>query len=388
MFIEIMGTDFSNKGAELMLLSVIQETRRRFPKASFVVAPKSKDDYLRRAELGLWQKAWLLKYGIQWGKIGRLVAPSVRRRFGLIIDDEIEVVLDASGFSYSDQWGERPTVQMATYVKKWKRHGTKIILLPQALGPFTSAKIRKAFSYIVDNADLICPRDDISFDHIKKLSGNRDNIFKAPDFTNLLSGDIPDDPDKYRDRYCLIPNYRMIDRTQDYRSAIYPDFCAKCLKVLINKGLNPFILIHEGDKDAQLAEIIINKVGKSIEIVRETNALKIKGILGLCAGVISSRFHGLVNALSQGVPSLVTGWSHKYEMLLKEYGVPDAYLPVNISDDELNQKIDKITNQRIRKKTKDTINEANIRIRQETKDMWNKVFSVIMDSSDQIKSPF
>ena len=39
--------------------------------------------------------------------------------------------------------------------------------------------------------------------------------------------------------------------------------------------------------------------------------------------MISSRYHGLINALYQSVPVIATGWSHKYEALLNEYDLGD-----------------------------------------------------------------
>ena len=380
MFIEIMGTEFANKGAELMLYAALQKTREAFPKASFVMAPSSNVDYLRRADLGLWQKAWLQRYGVQWGRLGRLLPQQLRRRYGLIIDEEIDVVFDASGFSYSDHWGEKPSVHMASYVKRWKKQKTKVILLPQAMGPFASPKIRKAFTYVVDNADLVFARDDVSYKHVSDLVGKRDNVIQAPDFTNLISGDLPRDPEKYRGRFCLVPNFRMIDKTPDQESGLYTAFCANCVKALIKHGHKPFILIHEGDKDGWLAGKIMEKVGEDIEVVREANALKIKGILGLCAGVISSRFHGLVSALSQGVPALATGWSHKYEMLFREYGIPDGCLPVNIPCADLDKQIERIVNEVAWKEIREKIILASAKYKEKSEEMWQRVFSVITNA--------
>jgi len=378
MLIEIKGTQFVNKGAELMLLAVLQKVRDTLPEASFVVVPSlKKDDYVNRAKLGLYQKLWLRRYGLEWGRLGSIIPKKHRQRYGMVVDREVDVVLDASGFLYSDQIGKRSANAMASCVKTWKKRGVKVVLLSQAMGPFTSHEIRKAFAFVVENADLVFPRDDASYKHVVDLVGERENIHQAPDFTNLVSGIMPEDPERYRGRFCLIPNYRMIGKTSAIISDLYQSFCVRCIKYLIQSGHKPFILIHEGEKDILLSEKIVAESGTEIEIVKETDALKIKGILGLCSCVISSRYHGLVSALSQGVPALATGWSHKYEMLFKEYGILDSYLSVSNDSEILNKQIERIINEDYRKEIIAKITKASAIYKEQTEMMWQRVFSVI-----------
>ena len=40
--------------------------------------------------------------------------------------------------------------------------------------------------------------------------------------------------------------------------------------------------------------------------------------------MIGSRYHALVSSLSQSVPALATGWTHKYEQLMGLYQCPDS----------------------------------------------------------------
>lgn len=376
MFIEIKGTGFTNKGAELMLHAVLQKTREAIPEALFVMAPNKNNDWLKRAQLGVLLKLWYQRYGIQWGRVAQLVPQKLRRRYGLVNDTEIDVVLDASGFSYRDQGGGKSSIVMASYVKAWKKRGVKVILLPQAMGPFTSPRTRKAFSYVVENADLVFPRDDISYKHVTDLVGDRYNVLQAPDFTNLVSGLLPRDPERFRGRYCLIPNNHMIDKALVQDSNQYPDFCARCIKSFVKFGHKPFILIHE-ENDIRLAQKIVENAGEQIEIVKETDALIIKGIIGLCNGVISSRFHGLVSALSQSVPALATGWSHKYAMLFQEYGMLDECLAVSINQDNLYRHIEKMINSDSRNEIKKKILRVGEKYKEQSEAMWRRVFAAI-----------
>ena len=61
-----------------------------------------------------------------------------------------------------------------------------------------------------------------------------------------------------------------------------------------------------------LGKEVVKNTDIRINIVQETDSLCIEGIIGASDGVIGSRYHGLVNALSQGVVALAVNWSHKY----------------------------------------------------------------------------
>lgn len=381
MFIEIKGTGFTNKGAELMLHAVLEQVSKRIPGAKFVHVPGGEDSsYEKRIALGLYQKIWFCKHGIPVGLyFGKFVPRKIRARYGLVTHEEIKIVFDASGFSYSDQWGIWPSVVMAKSCKKWKSIGTKIILLPQAFGPFTLRKIRKTFKMIADKADLIYARDKISYNHIVELAGERPNIRIAPDFTNLVDGIVPDYFTSKDEKFCIIPNYRMIDKTNSEKSKMYLTFLTNCVQYLNEKGEQVFILIHEGEKDLFLAKEIVKniKTGKPIEIIREVDSLKIKGIIGNCKGVISSRFHGLVSALSQGIPSLCTGWSHKYKMLFDDYGFPEGVLSVKLAYDQIRRAIDLIAEEPSRVKIKNKLVSESNKQKIIVEKMWEEIFKEI-----------
>jgi len=69
-------------------------------------------------------------------------------------------------------------------------------------------------------------------------------------------------------------------------------------------------------------------------------AEEIKSVIGCSDLVIGSRFHSLVAGLSQGVPVVAIGWSHKYEKLLRSFELGEYVVP--FEDAELSYVISKV----------------------------------------------
>lgn len=382
MLIDIRKVGFVNKGSELMLHAVLQKMQERYPEARFSVAPRyrecgGREQYLKRSELGLFQKAWLWAYGVQFGNLAHLMPTRLRNMYGIVLDSEVDVVLDASGFSYGEQWGIKSCRELSTSVKQWRKQGTKVILLPQALGPYQSRKMIAAIKLVADNVDLIFAREQVSYQYLVDIVGERENIKIAPDFTNLVKGYLPSHFNTRANRFCVMPNYRMIDKTPHEVSNNYVSFLAKCIDYLIEKNITPFILIHEGKNDQMLASKIVGEVGRPIPVVQEPDPLKVKGILGACDGVIGSRFHGLVSALSQGVPALATSWSHKYQLLFDDYGFSDGIIEVTADFEEIKVQIDLITEEDTKSVIQKKVMDNSVKLKEASEAMWHDVFRLI-----------
>lgn len=379
MYVEIRKAGFVNKGAELMLHAVLQQLAKRYPNAKRVMEPGrpgSPYPYAKRSELGLYQKAWLWRKGIAFGDLARFVPTGLREQYGVVLDSEIDVVLDAAGFAYSDQWGPELSEELARSARRWKARGTKVILLPQAFGPFENQRSRDAVKVFVDQCDLIYARETISYQHLTGVVGEMDKIRLCPDFTNLVEGVVPESFDAELHRVCLVPNYRMLDKTTDSVAGGYVPFMQRVAKMLAERGARPFLLVHEGENDHRLAREIAEAAG-GLPILTEADPLKIKGILGQCQGTVGSRFHGLVSALSQGVPSLATGWSHKYRMLFADYGFEEGVLNINISDTDLAAALDNITDPQRHAQLASQLSQHSATLKDQSREMWSEVFAVM-----------
>lgn len=360
-----------------MLRAIVQEIHLRMPEAKLVMVPDYAYTFCERGSLCLYQKLWLYWGGIRWGNAASFVPRWLRRKFGVYLDKEIDVVLDAAGFVYSAQLPRSRFREIAASSVKWKRRGTSLILLPQALGPFPDARRQRYLSTVVRNAELVYPRDKESYRYVVDVLGEQSNIRIAPDFTSVVQGVLPDSFNRLDCRFCIIPNSKMLRKTSTEMGNRYIDVMAYLAQRLKSAGARPFILLHEIENDFRLADEINRRANASIPVIRETGALAIKGIIAECDGVISSRFHGLVSALSQGVPAFGTGWSHKYRMLFEDYDFTEGLLDLSDSDEQIWRIIERFTSEPKVSELKSTLlSRAKVQ-KEATSAMWEEVISVI-----------
>jgi polysaccharide pyruvyl transferase WcaK-like protein len=370
MMIEIKGIGLPNRGAELMLLAIQQQFSERKISADFVVEPLG--DYSDRTRYGLYQKTRFFSRGFNLGWPFALLPKIIRRRLGFVNKSEIDLVIDASGFAYGDKWGyklinDRLGIELSYFKKK----GVKIILLPQAFGSFNDPKVASICKKIFKNVDLFIARDGVSKKYIEELGFSSVKMY--PDFTNLVAPIALAEYTYLKDRPCIIPNFQMIKRggAGDKYKVL-----ARVIEYFHEKGLKPYLLIHEGVRDIALANDVNSLLSNKVEIVDPQDALAIKSIIATSSIVVGSRFHGLVSALSTGVPVVAMGWSHKYEMLLKDYNVSE--LLVDVDEQALLALVESIvSNVSYREELINRIRYSSNEQKRLSQEMWEKVFDCI-----------
>lgn len=368
MLIELRGVEFVNKGAELMLHAIMHKVKENIPEANFVMEPTSRVPPEKLSEYNIYVKKGNNK--------ARFIPPFIRKLLRFALDKDIDVVFDASGFAFGDQWGAKyADKRIGSKISTWRKSGKKVIVLPQAFGPFNNGPLKVIMEKIIANADLIFARDKQSYGYLRKISDS-DNILQAPDFTNLLEGRIPENFDVTNKQVAIIPNYKMMSKKGD-ESKLYINFLHRAINKINAIGLKPYFLIHEGKQDIEISNKVNNLLKNHLEIIVTPDPLVLKGIISTAFFIVCSRFHGVVSALSQGVPCISTSWSHKYEMLHQEYDYEDGLLK-NIGDlEEIEKKITELsdpeTNRIVSKKLNLNSYEQKVR----SAEMWRTVFNVI-----------
>lgn len=328
--IEVKGVQFSNKGAELMLLSVLEQLDKEIGEYNLVLSPGPNLPYKQRARLGALQKLSFRRGPFDLtGLFGKLpqFAKRLLKRYGIVTEADVDIILNASGFSYGDQWPLNDLKNAAKEAVRFKQVGKPYIVLPQALGPFNKVEHAKAARKLINSATKVYARDKASYQACAALN-EVGTLHQSPDFTALIEPSIIE-PFATK-TVCFIPNNKVISKyhheTAQTGSEAYIAFWRYQAEFFKQHGFDILLLNHEGAEDKHLCEQIAEVIGESVEIADGLGAVEIKALLGRCQAVVSSRFHGCVSALSQGVPCLATSWSHKYEMLFEEYGLADNIL--------------------------------------------------------------
>jgi polysaccharide pyruvyl transferase WcaK-like protein len=375
MYFQIDQTNFVNKGAELMMHSIIQRlTKEESLNSKFVLGPGLNNDksFVQIRKNGLFH---IFKYQRFKFRLDRLMDQKRLDRFGLVKEDSINILLDAGGFQFGDQWNnyysKENNLELKKYYKSHKLNGVKIILLPQAFGPFQETLSKDRIKYVYENVDLIYARDSVSYNNLINLLGQSTKIRQAPDFTILTKPDI-----SYKlyvqvkDAVCVIPNAKMLTHTDKDISNNYISFLINISNYFLKKREKLVFLNHEDEGDFEIINKISSHLIDDVIILNGLDGLTVKGVIGHVKLLISSRFHGVVSGLNQLIPTFCTSWSHKYQELAKLYDMDNLVLDVN-DNSSVNLKI-------IEENISKVIScQKQIELENQTERMWDEIIEFI-----------
>lgn len=377
MRIVLSGIETNNKGAELMLYAILKEIENVHPQATVYVpnfAVKQGLSYVKTSiDLRYKPRRWMSIWHI-CGLFRRLRLPYLALTDAAAVPN-IDYFIDASGFAFSDQWNlDDERVAFWKYqLEGYKKQGTKIVFLPQAFGPVQKENTKNLLAILNANADVIMPREKVSYSYLKEANVDEDKIRLCTDFTSLVKGFCPEKYLHLKNGICIIPNMRMIDKgiicMEDYLEVL-----SHIINISKSKGFCVYLLNHEGKDDELLAYKCQELLSHNIEVVTGLNALEVKGLISTAYLCVTSRFHGVASALNSSVPCLATSWSHKYKELFNDYRLNDCVLDLGDKNGILNKIddfLDKTNNANIRKH----LNQQVALIQKDTKEMWQFVWN-------------
>jgi polysaccharide pyruvyl transferase WcaK-like protein len=356
----IRGAGFANKGAEAMLLTLVDNALKYNMQSSFIIPVK---------EL---YKPIAKKYGFiplvkseKTTMLSRL--SSKKEHFFAYL--ECQAVLDVGGYQFGDRWGSDSAMAVSKKIYLRNMLKTPTYFFPQAWGPFEDASFGKSIPGIINNSAMVFVRDSKSLQYIKEIVPKAANVcrlgndiawvFQGEKYSwgkvflegvmGPLSHEIP--------IVCITPNMRIYEKYKcvDEKNPYLNYLIEVTSRLLTHKTIKVIFLGHElriaGDNqkdDSYLCKWLSDKVNhENVNYIDAyLSARQVKSIIGCCSLILSSRYHALIAALSQGVPAVALGWSHKYNELMNSVGLADKALNMDLGVDHALHHIDEMIQNR------------------------------------------
>lgn len=366
MMIDIRGTNTVNKGAQLMLEATVERLSPHFKLSTVPI----QSDYEVRSSLGLHQTLHVYGKPRLSRALGDRVPGKVARWYGLTRDRDINGVVDAAGFAYSDTFGRQRVERELHLARQWSARGLPYIFLPQAFGPFRDSPTKKAAKELFELADLIFVRDPVSAAYLEELNLSKKAVL-SPDFTIGLAP-VPTARVHNHSYLAIVPNSKMVTTGTADESDYLSQLTAFGERARKEHDIDPVIVIHEsGDHSLgkRLSELL------QAPLIFRESPRELKGILGQAQAIVASRFHAVVGGLSQTIPTLAYGWSHKYRELLADFGVQEWLVDDKITSLDLFDSVltDVAAHERMAQRRSELVKQVDV--------MWESVYKQLNASS-------
>jgi polysaccharide pyruvyl transferase WcaK-like protein len=250
-----------------------------------------------------------------------------------------ELLVDLSGISFSD--GRRiELVYNIACVLPAILMGKRVVKYSQAMGPFKTRVNRTAARALLPRLALCIARGRISAGHLKELGLT--NVEICADAAFSMAARHTDDAAQHLSASEWSDSRRVIGiavssvvRAYCTRRGIeYMPILAGFSDKAIEHGYAVRLIAHSvresqtggrtDDVDAcRSVHTLVKRKERCQLVVEDLSPSTLRMIIGGCDFVIASRFHAMVSALATGVPTIVTGWGHKYREVLEMFDLEE-----------------------------------------------------------------
>lgn len=202
-----------------------------------------------------------------------------------------------------------------------REHGVPEVVIGASIGPF--GDYGPAVKYYADHLrsiELICCRERRSVDYLASI-GIRDNVCLLPDPAYFVEGE--DSRDAWDDSEYLGVNLSPLSLRElagDQTDADVARFARLIEQLMDATGLPAMLVPHvispdPGDNDLMFLKKVASAMdgshGFRVEVVEPTGFLDAKRYLRKCRLVVAARMHCAVNAICEGVPTILLSYSQK-----------------------------------------------------------------------------
>lgn len=348
--IAIIGSALSgNKGAAAMLEAAIEGLTQRIPDARFVLFSMYPDEDRKLngypnleiveaspIQLGVIINSLALAY--------KLMPPMrpflVRHSRAIAALASSDVLLDQGGITFADGREKFLLYNVASILPALFL-GVPVAKCAQAVGPFESPINRLVSRIFLPRLKLIVTRGSITHGLAEAMA--LPNIVDGADlaFTLPAAGGGNSSPvaADQKVRIGVSPSVVM-QKKVDGAGGSYAAEMARFVEYLAERDLQPVLFPHSvrtgtdatHNNDLPLCrdiQAMLSPEAKKVTefVTEELSSQELRTLIGTCAVLVTSRFHAMVSGLATSTPTLVMGWSHKYDEVLEMFGAEGWALP-------------------------------------------------------------
>ena len=342
--IAIIGSALSgNKGAASMLEAALSGLTERLPEARFTLLSMYPDEDralnsysalevvdARPLTLGITINTFALLYAVL-----PLLRSLLRRQPAIAALARADVLLDQGGITFADG-REKFLVYNIASILPALFMGVPVFKCAQAMGPFENPINRAAARAFLPRVRRIITRGSITHSHVEELGLS--NCEAGADLALTLdhaAAIAPHGmvlPQGEGALVGLAPSVVMQKKIEgagrDYvrETAAFADYC-------VARGHRVVLIPHSvrtgtddtHNNDLPLCRAVYGEIADATRAVsafldREVDARSLRQLIAACDVFVTSRFHAMVSGLATSTPTLVIGWSHKYEEVLEMFG--------------------------------------------------------------------
>jgi colanic acid/amylovoran biosynthesis protein len=375
-YILITGGQMYNKGAEAMVYLAVDQLKRKYPKSKIIVL--SSQDYKRSKEeksnynFEILPRDSHMMIALSKGKLSltdyikymkvilKKKKPYLKEMKRLQeIFENTQMIVDISGFALSSQFSTQHAKSYLARIDIAKAYNIPVYIMPQSFGPFDFKsdnksileKIKSNLSY----ADVVFAREKEGFELLRDQFKLSDNLHFSMDSVLVnkevnLNNVFKTKPviKKFEDIYgvAIIPNMKTFKHgskneiLQSYKSII---------DTLLSSNEKVYIVRHSFE-DLEACEAIkeLYTDEESVVLINDDlSSMEFDELVKQFKYIIGSRFHSIVHAYKNAVPSIALGWATKYKELLEKFDQQEYLFDVrsSLDNDSIVEKVVKLNDQ-------------------------------------------
>jgi colanic acid/amylovoran biosynthesis protein len=381
----IGGTLWGNRGAEAMVVTTFGRVRDRDPDARLLLLSyqaKKDRELCTDPAVAVLDAAplRLLLVHLPFAGLCWLAARLRVRLPGSLLPRDVRamrdlrVLFDVSGISFHDG---RLAVVAYNLLCLWPAIllGVPVVRLSQAMGPFRhplnrlparamTARSLRTFARGRVTAQLLAGLDvpddrwavaaDVAFSYRPEDRLTSEN----EDLVERCRRELAEVRASGREVVALVPSSLVLKKLEG-EGRSYVELLEDLIAHLIGRGLHVLVLPNAtsaGTDTLRNNDLAVIEQLKSATAAPpasfhdaavsyvdfDLDTASIRSLLEHCQLTVTSRFHAMVASLALGVPTLVLGWSHKYEEVLEMFGCADDAVDFSADRQQVVDQLDEV----------------------------------------------